>query len=1823
MMIKNKYTKRKSLSLAFLLISIVLGSIIFLQIHNEYNYKAGNVKYHEESIRPKTAAQETLTAVWFRNPTFDDPVESDWYSQIQGDPLQVNASAEFGQANYEVLGETMYFSEISGTPIFSEWTMVHNPEFPLYPDTAIINTEGCYVSHLFEEYATQFPSVHWERNITMPINMSNYVITAASLTAVVNATVTAYPGGATSSPTGYGVETPGDDTGPYQGDNDQFYTGDYVRFYVLLSDLSKNKVYEVAYNQTVDLGKDSAGLYDTMPDTLMTTVLEEDLIFALTSILNSDHYNFTITLGMRIWCEDNWWSDRDRWDSLLIKSFNLNFTYERKIDQFSSISWNQDGDKITSIANNTVEINEAKLNFKYKINNNWTELSPNSEFRIYINDNKLVETIKLSNASTNYQFAQPGGIDVTSLIPYNIYINLSIQVYLADEFHLGEKSIISIDDAYLNITYTVTFPDTQTNLHVFFNTINKTLNPIYQVPVLTNLNLTVRYPDEYGDHIPGAVVQLAGDLTGTLLENDTLGQYSINIDTGELPIGELYFEIVAHRINYEARKISAILIVTNLGTQSLQLILDGEDITSDPFIDVPINKVLNFTVKYKDVMGNHVPGALVQLTGEGILEDLNETAILEQYSAIINTSIKLSFGVNFLNIKAQEAVHEEQYIYPRITVRKINTQITSVSGSDTINILPGESAMLRVFVNDTDFNTILKGLIVTYSWDFGEGLLLDDDNDGIYEATFNNVPAGIHSVNLTAFGSEIYNFESYEIKITAVKPKVDVFLFQLLFIIAIIASVIVGGYLYAYQKILKFPKQVRKVKKYRRSLKRKSAPHIEIINRKRSFEAEYKKELKPSSQFLKSKPSSEKIVSEPGIKTPSEKPQTSSKVGTPSQNSKSLDTDRNLNNKIGNQKLVRTPFKTKLRKFRLSTFKLWKDKKIFYSSIILITLLLNLLIISNFMNFKFNKPSGTSLYSVIQDNYDKLDISAQETHTTPWLNNTAFDDPIEPTWFPTYGELGDNDDVYAKSGSGQANLSVIGDHGIFSEISGIPNSTDWLNVTNPNFPALPDFHEIDEYGCEVSHTWIDPSDPIQSPSVHWIRNITMPVNMSDYIITSASISAVFNATVATDSGNNFGNPYIHPGIDTEFDYPDQPGDYDSARFYVLLSDLENNEIHEVAWYQTVDLGQESPEISTILDSLMNTVVEETLIYYLTSLFERDSFDFRIILGIRIKSVDNYNFDTDQWDSLRIKSCNLTFTYEKRIDQFTSVAWSQNAGKISDISNNTVVVDEALINFKYKIDQNWIESSPNSELRVLINNNPYRGTVKLSTATKSFQEAKLGGFDVTSLITDDVNVSIQLFLADEFGLDHNITISIDDVILNITYTIYFPDKETDLQLFLNKENRTSDLNFALTVGEQLNITVRYLNKTGDHIPNATITLLGNFTGTFNQSLALKQYTLILDTDISNIGVNFLTITAYAPDHELRKIYPIITVNTISTDDLHVFLNKENKTDDKNIELIVGQELNITVKYTDAFGIHIPNATVTLFSEGLTKDLNESVILEQHTIIINTTERFRIGVNYLTLEAQDSIYEPQYVVIRVSIRKINIEIKTVSDSDTIEKLVGEEVLIRVFLNNTDFGGLIKNAIVTYVWEHGNGILHDPNVDGIYEATIENLPEGVFTFVISALVGDDYMVQNYEILVIVSTISEGGAPIFPILFTIFSVITAGLVTYLFVYQSYLKYPPIVRKVRKYRKTLRRKSTPSTKIVNRERAFRREYKQEISGNKLHFKPKPMKASPSPLKKLETKVAEPKMEPDQLTEKVIEKKEELDELVKDSSEKTSNTNKS
>jgi hypothetical protein len=402
------------------------------------NFNTNN-NYQEENVNLKTSAI-TRHSIEFDNPTFDG-IGFPWVSQIEGDSRDVFGNISGGQANYKVIGDSRQFY-LDEALSDSDWTATNNPDLPILPDRYEINSSGCHVYHYWDEGVNQTrnrPSVQWKRNIEMPVDMRDYIITSATLETEFNATVTVSPWN-----TG-GIDREGD-TGL-----DAYSTGDYSEFYVLLSDEDDTfPPVRVAYNHSGNLGRDgTSGIYS---DTEMDVVPEDVLISILSSVLDTDGYNFTITLGIDIYCEDNeLGEDEDRWDSLIIRDFELNFTYEKKINQFTTLSFEQIGDQITGA---NVQVTSANVTFVYKIDKTWpTSLSPNSDIRIVINNNSLSETVKLSTANTSFQVAKEEGFDVRSLILKGTNITFSIQLYLADEFGLGENITVSIDDVYFKIAY--------------------------------------------------------------------------------------------------------------------------------------------------------------------------------------------------------------------------------------------------------------------------------------------------------------------------------------------------------------------------------------------------------------------------------------------------------------------------------------------------------------------------------------------------------------------------------------------------------------------------------------------------------------------------------------------------------------------------------------------------------------------------------------------------------------------------------------------------------------------------------------------------------------------------------------------------------------------------------------------------------------------------------------------------------------------------------------------------------------------------------------------------------------------------------------------------------------------------------------------------------------------------------------------------------------------------------------------------------------------------------------------------------------------------
>ncbi|MFX0176208.1 MAG: hypothetical protein ACFE85_08265 [Candidatus Hodarchaeota archaeon] len=547
-------------------------------------------------------------------------------------------------------------------------------------------------------------------------------------------------------------------------------------------------------------------------------------------------------------------------------------------------------------------------------------------------------------------------------------------------------------------------------------------------------------------------------------------------------------------------------------------------------------------------------------------------------------------------------------------------------------------------------------------------------------------------------------------------------LFQILLIVALISSGILATYFIYYRRVLRFPKQVRKVRKYRKTLNKPAAPSIQIKSRKSSFESKYSKEIKKSSGSLG-------IGSTKHSKTVKEKP--SLHVG---------------------------------------------KKKISKELIIIFFIIFGLFTFSQII------LGGNSILNV-QDNSEYITLSQEDTselfkiepRQDQLIKNSNFDTGIN--WSSDL--QGDISDLDININNGYANYILLGESGnqVFNEDG---TSSNWTRIDNDDGIVLPDYFAIGDYGMD-QRGWYSyflwPDNAPQSVKVQWRKNFTMNVNMTDYYITSASLAAWINGTAQATSMDNGG--IDRPGdilvVDTDNDIQVATGDF--IRYFIMISDLNRNREFIATQYQTDDLGKDGPPAITQLnDTPIMPINEETLIFYLEQALQYDYKNFAITLGMYYWCEDSgHPDDIDNWQMIIIKNFTLSISYEKKINQFNTLSWTYNANKI-DAGSYKVEVTGANLNFGYMINQYWPTNlSPNSKFRIFINNFEHNETIRLSNAELSLADAKPGGFDVTKLIpnNDTVNLTIQVYLADEFRLANNITISIDNVILRVNYNVFIP------------------------------------------------------------------------------------------------------------------------------------------------------------------------------------------------------------------------------------------------------------------------------------------------------------------------------------------------------------------------------------------------------------------------------------------------------------------
>ncbi|MBD3214021.1 MAG: hypothetical protein GF311_15535 [Candidatus Lokiarchaeota archaeon] len=692
-----------------LLILITLTSTLTFLNREEYNPSLEN--NFTKNLKGSRTVRKSEQ--WIEDPFFNQTVDTPWFSTngTEGDNSDINTAIEDNVAKFKVLGENRTIMAVSGTVNNSVnsmgWVKSQNGDF-LLPDSSDITDQGCYVSHSWFDDENQFPSVHFMKNVTVPIDMSDYEIISASLDIVFNATVSS------------NVDTPNDGL-------TQFAIGDSVTTYCEISNILHNPpIYRVAENKSEHLGQNSPSLL-FYGNSRLITVSDPDLIGALNSAFESDpeHSNFLLTLGVDIYSEDNTGgNDLDDFDSIFIKSCNLTFTCVRKIDHSTKVSWNQ----VTKKLYNNTQLVSAKLNFKYKMNQTWPSLAPLSELRILINNRIINEHIvKMVNINTTYESFSNEGVDITNLISEDDNISLSIELFIKDSFNYPIQNILFIDDVILNITYDDFLPDYATTLDLFIN---------------------------------------------------------------------------------------------------------GEDITNNPIYEVALNKPLNISLIYKNATGNTINNATVLLIGSKIFDNMTQISPFSVYSKIINTSRDLTLGSNSLNIEVSFPDHQTITINPTILLRRNNINIISLSNSNIIISKPGRSLSVSVFLNNTDFNENITQAIISYESDIGSGLLTDDNDDGIYDLRIQDIPEGTFLITIKGSAGDQYLFNSLEITLIATSdPPLN--LLPLIIILSSVAVGIIAGFS-IYQLYYKYPPIIRKIRKILRKIEKNKSKisKADIKNRK-------------------------------------------------------------------------------------------------------------------------------------------------------------------------------------------------------------------------------------------------------------------------------------------------------------------------------------------------------------------------------------------------------------------------------------------------------------------------------------------------------------------------------------------------------------------------------------------------------------------------------------------------------------------------------------------------------------------------------------------------------------------------------------------------------------------------------------------------------------------------------------------------------------------------------------------------------------------------------------------------------------------------------
>ena len=488
--------------------------------------------------------------------------------------------------------------------------------------------------------------------------------------------------------------------------------------------------------------------------------------------------------------------------------------------------------------------------------------------------------IYLDNATNTTIFGaslqlKEGGTLIGNFIYDSVHDQFNFSINSASlEIGLHYITISAVLENYTSVSEVLTININQRDTG-FELWLNNTITSSIAIDWNEILDITVVYNDTAtGNPIDSALIQLkdGATLIGTFAQN--AGQYDLSINTTVLGVGAVYLTVTAEKGNYSSFTQFIFITINNRQT-TLDIFLNGVNITLDKFAEVPLGRELKISLIYQDARTNAtIIGATIDLKLKSLtLGSFVYNLINETYNITANTGANFEIGLNILTIEAQLQNYTLENPTLRITINRIDVDITPEDGISLIKAEPGDDILIRVELVNNDFGGRLKGATVTFTSNipieqYQEGTL-EEVSPGVYEILLENVnvPPGTYILTISVAGGGTFdNYDIERIDITIDIKAPESILFQILTLIAVCAVIAIGAYAIYYQRVGKYPVPVRKVRKTKKMFKKKKFRDLGIADRKDLIKDLYEEEFQECSKTLRPKAKKSLITAIPIIK---------------------------------------------------------------------------------------------------------------------------------------------------------------------------------------------------------------------------------------------------------------------------------------------------------------------------------------------------------------------------------------------------------------------------------------------------------------------------------------------------------------------------------------------------------------------------------------------------------------------------------------------------------------------------------------------------------------------------------------------------------------------------------------------------------------------------------------------------------------------------------------------------------------------------------------------------------------------------------------------